>query len=93
MFGKTDEFCTTTFFIGLLYLVTFTADMGLLTTMIAYFMVELRTILRYKFLRCMSDNLPLQINIRPCQQETNGEDCGIYAVANAFYVSSGTDAN
>ena len=93
MFGKRDKFCTTTFFIGLLYLVTFTADMGLLTTMKAYFMIELRTILRYIFLRCMSDNLPLQINICSCHQETDGDDCGIYAVANAFYISSGTDAN
>ena len=58
--------------------------MGLLTTMKAYFMIELRTILRYIFLRCMSDNLPLQINICSCHQETNGDDCGIYAVANDF---------
>ena len=33
----------------------------------------------------------LQINIRSCQQQTNGVDCGIYTVANAFYISSGTD--
>ena len=40
-----------------------------------------------------SENLLLQINIRSCQQQTNGVDCGIYAVANAFYILSGTDVS
>ena len=42
------KFCTTTTFIGLLYLVTFTADMGLLTTI--HFIVKLETMPIYKFL-------------------------------------------
>ena len=36
-----------------------------------------------------SDNLQLQITVRSCQQQTNGADRRIYAVANAFYISSG----
>ena len=40
-----------------------------------------------------SENSLLQINIRPCQQQTNGVDCGIYTVANAFYILSGTDVS
>ena len=40
-----------------------------------------------------SENSLLQINIRSCQQQTNGVDCGIYAVANAFYILSGTDVS
>ena len=41
------KFCTTVIFIGLLYLVIFTAGMELLTTI--HFMVKLETIPRYKF--------------------------------------------
>ena len=40
-----------------------------------------------------SENSLLQINIRSCRQQTNGVDCGIYAVANAFYILSGTDVS
>ena len=38
-----------------------------------------------------SVNSLLQINIRSCQQQTNGVDCDIYAVANVFYILSGTE--
>ena len=37
------------------------------------------------------DNLQLQITVRSCQQQTNGGDRRIYAVANALYISSGID--
>ena len=40
-----------------------------------------------------SGNLQPQISIRSCQQQTNGVDCGIYAVANVFYISTGTDVS
>ena len=40
-----------------------------------------------------SENSLLQINIRSCHQQSNGVDCGIYAVANAFYILSGTDVS
>ena len=33
-----------------------------------------------------SEYSPLQINIRSCQQPTNGVDCGMYAVVNTFCV-------
>ena len=42
---------------------------------------------------CKSENSLLQINIRFCQQQTNGVDCCIYAVANVFYILSGTDVS
>ena len=68
--------------------------MGLSTTMIVYFMVKLEAIVRYTFFNLFqSDNLQLQINICSCQQQTNAVDCEIYTVANAFYISSGTDVS
>ena len=36
-----------------------------------------------------SDNFQLQITIRSCQQQTNGADRKICAVASTFYISSG----
>ena len=89
MFEKTDKFCTTTIFIGLLNLVTFTADMGLLTTMIAYFMFKLRTTPRYKFLTFASQTIRHKHSLL----STGGVDWGIYGVANAFNISSGIDVN
>ena len=38
----------------------------------------------------MLDNSQLQINLPSCQQQANGVDCRIYAVANSFQISSGT---
>ena len=68
--------------------------MELLTTMIAYFMVELNTILRYKVLTFSSETFSqLQVIIPSCQQQTNGVDCWIYVVANAFKISSGIGAS
>ena len=40
-----------------------------------------------------SDNLELQITVRSCQQQTNGADRRIYAVANVFYISIGIDVS
>ena len=40
-----------------------------------------------------SDNLQWQTNIRFCQQVKNAFDCGIYAVANSFYILSGVDVS
>ena len=40
-----------------------------------------------------SENSLLQISIRSCQQQTSGVDCGISAVANAFYILSETDVS
>ena len=61
VFGKTGnlhKFSTITIFIRLLYLVTFTADVGLFTTLdyydYYYFMVELVAIPRYSFLTFFS---------------------------------------
>ena len=36
-----------------------------------------------------SDNLQPQITVCSCQQQTNGADCKICAVASIFYISSG----
>ena len=60
VFEKTDnshKVSTTTIFTGLLYLVSFKEDMGLLTTIIVYFMVELETIPRYDFLTFLSQTI------------------------------------
>ena len=93
MFEKTEKFhkfCTMTIFIRLLYLVTFTADMGLLTTIDYYDHTRDHTEMQL-FNPFKSDNLQLQITIRSCQQQTNGADRRIYAVASAFFISSGID--
>ena len=83
--GNLQKFCTITIFIRLLYLGTFTADVGLLTTidtMIKYhFMVELEIQIFNLF---QSDNLQLQITIRFCRRQTNVVDCRNYTVGNAF---------
>ena len=42
---------------------------------------------------CKSENSLLQINTRSCQQQINGVNCGIYAVAKVFYILSGTDVS
>ena len=38
-----------------------------------------------------SKSFELKINVRSCQQQTNGLDCGIYSVINAYYLLSGID--
>ena len=93
VFEKTEnlhKFCTITIFIRLLYLVTFTADMELLTTIDYYDHTRDHTEMQL-FNLFKSDNLQLQITVRSCQQQTNGTDRRIYAVANAFFISSGID--
>ena len=42
---------------------------------------------------CKTENSELEMHIRPCQQEKNGVDCGIFAVANAYYILSGIDVS
>ena len=39
--------------------------------------------------KCPKDEVA--IKVRVCQQETNAVDCGVYAVANAFSLSSNVD--
>ena len=63
--------------------------MGLLTTIDYYdwllFHCRIRELTEIQLFNLFqSDNLQLQITIRPCQQQTNGFDCRIYAGANAF---------
>jgi len=41
--------------------------------------------------KCPTDKLV--INAKPCQQQTNGVDCGIYTVAFAYFVLSGQAFN
>ena len=38
-----------------------------------------------------TENSELEIHIRSCQQQKNGIDGGIFAVANAYYILSGID--
>ena len=38
-------------------------------------------------------NSELEIHIRSCQQQQNGVDCGIFVVANAYYILSGIDVS
>ena len=40
-----------------------------------------------------TENSELEIHIRSCQQQKNGVDCGIFAVANAYYILSGIDVS
>ena len=94
MFEKTDnfhKFYTITVFIRPLYL-TFTGDMGLLTTIDYYDHTRDHTEIQL-FHLFKSDNLQLQITVRSCQQQTNGTDRRIYAVANGSYISSGIDVS
>ena len=39
--------------------------------------------------KCSEDELV--IKVRVCQQQTNAVDCGVYAVANTFYMLSNVD--
>ena len=83
MFEKTDnlhKFCT---------IVTFTADVGLLTTIDYYDWVlshgRIRDHTEIELFNLFQlENLQLQITIRSCQQQSNGVDCKIYAAANTF---------
>ena len=40
-----------------------------------------------------TENSELEIHIRSCQKQKNGVDCGIFAVANAYYILSGIDVS
>ena len=40
-----------------------------------------------------TENSELEIQIRSCQQQKNGVDCGIFVVANAYYILSGIDVS
>ena len=40
-----------------------------------------------------TENSQLEIHIRSSQQQKNGVDCGIFAVANTFYILSGIDVS
>ena len=92
--GNLPRFCPITIFIWLLYLITFTADVGLLTTIDYYdwllFHGRISGHTEHNFLNIFqSDNLQLQVTIRPCQQQKNGVDCRIYAVLRMhFKISS-----
>ena len=33
----------------------------------------------------------LMVNVKACQQQTNGVDCGVFAVANLFHILTGAD--
>ena len=33
----------------------------------------------------------LTVNVKACQQQTNGADCGVFAVANLFHILTGAD--
>ena len=80
MFEKTDnfhKFCTITIFIRLLYLVTFIADVGLLTIIDYYSWLLFHGRIRDRteiqhFNLFKWDNLLRQITIRSCQQQTKG---------------------
>ena len=88
---KTDnlrKFCTVAIFIGLRCLATFTADVGLLTTIDYYDWLLFHGRNRdhteiQLFNLFQSHNFQLQITIRSCQQQINVVDCRIYALANA----------
>ena len=57
--------------------------------MIVYFTAELKIIANIS----RTENSELEIHIRSCQQQKNGVDCGIFAVANAYYILSGIDVS
>ena len=40
-----------------------------------------------------TENSELEIDIRSCQQQKNGVDCGMSAVANVYYILSGIDVS
>ena len=87
--GNLHKFSTIAIFIRLLYLVTFTADVGLLTTIDYYESLLFHGRISddteiQPFNLFQSDNFQLQITIRSCQQQKNSVDCRIYTVANAF---------
>ena len=33
----------------------------------------------------------LTVNVKACKQQTNGDDCGVFAVANLFHILTGAD--
>ena len=33
----------------------------------------------------------LTVNVKACQQQTNGDDCGVFAVTNLFHILAGAD--
>ena len=87
--GNFRKFSTITIFIILLYLVTFTADVGLLTSIGYYdWLVFHGRISDYTEIQLFnlfqSDSFQLQITICSCQLQKNGADCRIYTVAIAF---------
>ena len=57
--------------------------------MIVYFTAELKIIANIS----RTENSELEIHIPSCQQQKNGVDCGIFAVANAYYILSGIDVS
>ena len=57
--------------------------------MIVYFTAELKFIANIS----RTENSELEIHIPSCQQQKNGVDCGIFAVANAYYILSGIDVS
>ena len=40
-----------------------------------------------------TENSELEIHIRSCQEQKNGVDCGIFVVANAYYILNGIDVS
>ena len=80
VFEKTDnlhKFCTIKIFVRLLHLVTFTADVGILTTIDYYdwllFHGRIRDHTKIQLFNLFqSGNLQMQMTIRSCQQQTNG---------------------
>ena len=43
----------------------------------------------FNIFKCIGKELT--VNVKACQQQTNGVDCGVFAVANLFHILTGAD--
>ena len=73
---------------------TSTASLVASTVVIVYFMAELKNHVKLQIANISkTENSELEIHIPSCQQQENGVDCRIFAVANAFYILSAIEVS